>query len=213
MLHDLMRSWFELSRDLGYAGVFLMMAAESTIIPIPSEIIMPPAAYWAEQGHMSLPGVILAGGLGSTFGSSLCYWLTYTAGRAFVVRWGRYFLLPPARLELAERWLSEYAMSGVFLARLLPVVRHLIGFPAGLIRMPFWPFVGITFFGSTLWCTVLGVFGARTLGKSPDLLNDPSELAHVIKSELWWFVALVVMLGGGWLFVKWFQLRKKPAPT
>lgn len=208
MFHDLMKTWFEWSRDAGYAGVFTMMALESTIVPVPSEIIMPPAGYWAAQGKMSLPGVILAGGLGSTFGSSLCYLLTYTLGRAFVLRWGKYFLLPPERLALAEAWLAQFALPGVFLARLLPVVRHLIGFPAGLVRMPFLPFAGVTFVGSTLWCGVLAIFGQKTLGARPDLLEDPSALAHVVKHDLMWFVLLVAGLGAGWLFIKWYQTRK-----
>ncbi|MBM4366750.1 MAG: DedA family protein [Deltaproteobacteria bacterium] len=207
-LHEAMRTWFEWSRDAGYLGVFVMMGLESTIVPVPSEIIMPPAGYWASQGKMSMPGVILAGGVGSTVGSSLCYWFTYTAGRAFVLRWGRYFLLPPDKLELAEKWLAQFALGGVFLARLLPVVRHLIGFPAGLVRMPFWPFAGVTFVGSTLWCAVLALFGAKTLGKRPDLLDDPSALASVVKHDLLWFVAGIVALGAGWLFVKWYGNRK-----
>jgi membrane protein DedA with SNARE-associated domain len=212
MLHDLMVSWFEFVERWRYLGVFTMMALESTVVPIPSEIIMPPAAYWAQQGKMNIWGVILAGGLGSTFGSSLCYWLTYTAGRAFVARWGKYFLLPPARLELAERWLAQYALGGIFFARLLPVVRHLIGFPAGLMRIPFGAFVGITFVGSTLWCGILSWFGARTIGRRPDLLTDPSALSHVIKEDLIGFVLLVVGLGAGWLFVKWFGSRGSAAP-
>lgn len=211
MMHDLMRMWFEFTLEWGYLGVFLMMAAESTIIPIPSEIIMPPAAYWAEQGKFNIYGIILAGGLGSTFGSSLCYGFTYTLGRAFVLRWGRYFLLPPAKLELAERWLNQYALGGVFFARLLPVVRHLIGFPAGLVRMPFLPFVGITFVGSTLWCAVLSFFGAKTIGQRPDLLDDPTALSEVLKHDLLWFVLLVAGLFGGWLFVKWFGGRSAAA--
>lgn len=211
MFHDLMRTWFEFTLEWGYLGVFLMMALESTVVPIPSEIIMPPAAYWAAQGKFSLPGIILAGGLGSTFGSSLCYALTYTLGRAFVVRWGRYFLLPPERLELAERWLAQYALGGVFLARLLPVVRHLIGFPAGLIRVPFWKFAAVTFVGSTAWCGVLGVFGAKTIGQRPDLLQDPGALSEVMKGDLLWFVVLVAAVGGGWLFVKWFGSRGRAA--
>lgn len=187
-----------------------MMALESTIVPIPSEIIMPPAAYWAEQGKMNIWGVILAGGTGSTFGSTLCYGFTYYAGRAFVQRWGKFFLLPPARLELAEAWLNQYALGGVFFARLLPVVRHLIGFPAGLLRFPLWSFMGVTFVGSTLWCTVLAFFGARTLGQHPDLLANPEQLSHTLKAELIWFVLLVAGLGAGWFFVKWFQSRRVP---
>jgi membrane protein DedA with SNARE-associated domain len=211
MFHELLKVWFEWSRDMGYFGVFAMMAIESTIVPIPSEIIMPPAGYWAEQGQMSLWGVILAGGLGSTFGSSLCYWFTRTLGRAFLLRYGKLMLLPPERLELAERWLSEYALGGIFLARLLPVVRHLIGFPAGLVRVPFGAFAGITFVGSTLWCSILAVFGARTIGRQPDLLNDPEALSRAVRDNLLWFILLVVGLGAGWFFVKWFGSRRKTA--
>lgn len=212
-LHEAMRTWFEWSRDAGYLGVFVMMGLESTIVPVPSEIIMPPAGYWASQGKMSMPGVILAGGVGSTVGSSLCYWFTYTAGRAFVLRWGRYFLLPPDKLELAEKWLAQFALGGVFLARLLPVVRHLIGFPAGLVRVPFVPFATITFIGSTLWCGILAVFGHQTLGDRADLLTDPAALSHAVKDDLLWFVGLVVALFAGWVFVQWFGKRGTAAPA
>ncbi len=209
MLHDMMVAWFEFTKEWGYTGVFLMMALESTIVPIPSEIIMPPAAYYAAQGDLSLPGVILAGGLGSTFGSALCYGFTWWVGRAFVLRWGRYFLLPPDKLELAERWLADFALVGVFFSRLLPVVRHLIGFPAGLMRVPFLPFCLVTFVGSTLWCAVLGFYGARTIGARPDLLDNPEALSDVVKHDLLWFVLLVVGLVAGWLFVKWYGRRGK----
>ena len=207
MFHQLLKLWFEWSRDMGYLGVFLMMALESTIIPVPSEIIMPPAGYWAAQGRMSLPLVILAGGLGSTFGSLLCYWFSRTLGRAVLVRYGKWLLLPPERLDLAEKWLVRYAVAGVFLARLLPVVRHLIGFPAGLVRMPVWVFTLVTFAGSTLWCAVLAIFGAQTIGKQPDLLENPDALLAAVKGNLFWFVLLVVGLGAGWMFVQWFGQR------
>ena len=211
MFHELLKAWFEWSRDMGYFGVFFMMALESTIIPVPSEIIMPPAGYWAAQGQMSLPGVILAGGLGSTFGSALCYWFSRTVGRVVLTRYGRWLLLPPERLELAERWLAQFALGGVFLARLLPVVRHLIGFPAGLVRVPFGQFTAVTFVGSTLWCAILAIFGARTIGQQPGLINDPAALSQAIKANLLWFVLLVVGLGAGWMFVKWFGSRGRAA--
>lgn len=195
---------------MGYIGVFLMMALESTIVPVPSEIIMPPAGYWAQQGQLSLIGVIFAGGLGSTFGSTLCYWFSRTLGRSFIDRYGKYLLLPPARMEMAERWLANFALPGVFLSRMLPIVRHLIGFPAGLVRMPFGPFIGVTFVGSTLWCAVLALFGARTIGQQPGLLDDPAALSAAIKDNLLWFVLLIVGLGAGWMFVKWFSLRGRP---
>jgi membrane protein DedA with SNARE-associated domain len=209
MFQELLKTWFEWSRDMGYLGVFAMMALESTIVPIPSEIIMPPAGYWAAQGQMSLAGVILAGGSGSTFGSILCYWFSRTVGRSVLARYGKWLLLPPERLELAERWLAEFALGGVFLARLLPVVRHLIGFPAGLVRMPFGPFTAVTFIGSTLWCAILAVFGARTIGRQPGLIDDPAALSQAVKDNLLWFVVMVVGLGAGWMFVKWFGSRRR----
>ncbi len=212
-MHELMKFWFESVREWGYTGVFVMMAIESTIIPIPSEIIMPPAAYWAAQGEYNFWGMVLAGAAGSTFGSSLCYAFTYWVGRAFVLRWGRYFLLPPDKLELAERWLADYALSGVFFARLLPVLRHLIGFPAGLVRVPFAAFAATTFVGSFLWCTILAWVGAETIGKRPDLLSDPDALEHVLREDLLWFIGLVIAVGGGWLLVKWYGKRNNTAAT
>lgn len=208
MFHELLKTWFQWSHDAGYLGVFLFMALESTIVPIPSEVILPPAAYWAAQGQMSLPLVILSGGLGSTFGSTATYGFTWWVGRAFVQRWGRFLLLPPERLALAEEWLGQFALGGVFFARLLPVVRHLIGFPAGLLRFPLWPFIAVTFLGSTLWSTVLSVWGSRVLGAHPELLSDPDAMGTVLRKEMLSFVLLIAGLAGGWLFVRLYQTRR-----
>ncbi len=208
MLHDLIAAWFENVEQWGYTGVFLMMALESTIVPIPSEVIMPPAAYWAAQGHMSLGGVILAGAAGSTFGSASTWAFSYVVGRAFLLRYGRWILVSPHHLELAERWLKDFALWGVFFARLLPVVRHLIGFPAGLVRTPFLPFCAVTFVGSFLWCGILSWFGAKTLGSRPDLLTDPSALAEVLRHDLLWFVGLVALLVVAWLGVHLYGRRR-----
>jgi membrane protein DedA with SNARE-associated domain len=100
-------------------------------------------------------------------------------------------------------------LGGVFLARLLPVVRHLIGFPAGLVRVPFGQFTAVTFVGSTMWCAILATFGARTIGQQPGLMNDPEALSQAIKANLLWFVLMVVGLGAGWMFVKWFGSRNR----
>lgn len=212
MLHELIRWWFDTVQEWGYAGVFFLMALESTIVPIPSEVIIPPAAYAAAQGKMSFWGVVLAGAAGSTFGSALCYGFTYTVGRAFVARWGRYFLLPQDKLDLAERWLAEYAVGGVFFARLLPVLRHLIGFPAGLVRMPFATFCAVTFVGSFVWSAVLAWVGASVLGKHQDMLSNPDALRHALSQELLPFVLFVAGLGAAFLFVKLYA-RKAAAAT
>jgi len=91
----------------------------------------------------------------------------------------------------------------------LPVVRHLIGFPAGLVRMPFGTFTLVTFVGSTLWCAILAIFGAQTIGKQPGLIDDPEAMMQAVKGNLIWFLLLVAGLGAGWMFVKWFGQRKR----
>src|SRR5271167_3350508 len=104
------------------------MALESTFVPIPSETIIPPAAYLAHtQGQLSLPGVVLAGTIGSWVGACFMYWAARGLGRPFVLRFGPYVGLAARKIELAERWSARYGWAGVFLSRLLPVIRHLIG--------------------------------------------------------------------------------------
>ena len=129
--------WFQWVHDWGYPGIIVLMAMESSIVPIPSEVVIPPAAYWAAQGRYSFWGVVLAGTVGSYLGAAATYWVVRWLGRPLLVRYGRYVFCPEDKLLRAERWLARYEAGGVFFARLVPVVRHLIGIPAGLVRMPF----------------------------------------------------------------------------
>ena len=146
------------------------MALESTFVPIPSEVIIPPAAYLAHtQGQMSLLGIILAGTAGSWIGAAAMYWASRLLGRPLVLRFGRYVLLSPAKIELAERWAARYESAGVFFSRLLPVIRHLIGIPVGILRMDFLWYALATLAGSLLWCSVLAWLG-KTIGQHPELL-------------------------------------------
>ena len=196
MFHSLLRLWFELVRDWGYWGVALMMAIESTVFPLPSEVVVPPAAYWATQGHMSFWGVVVAATLGSWLGSGLSYGVARTLGRTLILRYGKYVFVPEKKWLLAERWIRHYSVAGIFFARLLPVVRHLVSLPAGAARMPFGVFTTMTLLGSFLWCTVLAWFGARVLADEPRLLQDPEALVHVLKEKLLWFVAAALVLFG-----------------
>jgi membrane protein DedA with SNARE-associated domain len=147
------------------------MALESTLVPIPSETIIPPAAYLAHtRGEFSILGVVLAGTAGSWIGASVMYWAARWLGRPFVIRFGRYVAVPPSKIELAERWSAHYGWAGVFFSRLLPVIRHLIGVPAGVLKLDFRWYSAATLAGSLLWCSVLAWLG-MTVGSHPELLK------------------------------------------
>jgi membrane protein DedA with SNARE-associated domain len=154
----------------GYWLIFGLMALESTLVPIPSEVIIPPAAYLAHtQGQFSFVGVVLAGTAGSWAGASVMYWAARLLGRPLIVRFGRYVGLGAAKIDLAERWCAHYGLPGVFFSRLLPVIRHLVGIPTGILRMDFRWYTLATLVGSLLWCTVLAWLGTA-LGQHPELL-------------------------------------------
>jgi membrane protein DedA with SNARE-associated domain len=119
MLHELIKIWFGWVETWGYLGVFVLMALESTVVPVPSEIVMPPAAFWAAQGRMSFTGVILAGTLGSYVGSVINYTVSKAVGKPLVQRYGRYFLVSPEKLEMSQSWVRQFGMPGIFAARLL----------------------------------------------------------------------------------------------
>ena len=196
MFHELFATWMKLTLDWGYAGVFGMMAVESTVFPLPSEVIVPPAAYWAQQGHLHFWGVVIAATLGSWFGSAISYLVARSVGRPLILKYGRYVFVPEKKWLLAEEWIRHYSAVGIFFARLLPVVRHLVSLPAGAARMPFGTFSLMTLLGSFLWSWVLAWFGAQVLGGEPRLMQDPDALIHVLKVKLVWFVvAAAVMLG------------------
>lgn len=153
-----------------YWLIAALMALESTVVPIPSEMVIPPAAYLAHtEGQMSLVGIVLAGTAGSWVGATVMYWAARFLGRGLVLRFGPYIGLPAKKIDMAERWAARYGSWGVFFSRLLPVIRHLIGIPAGILRMDYRWYALATLIGSLLWCSVLSWLGA-TIGRHPDLL-------------------------------------------
>jgi membrane protein DedA with SNARE-associated domain len=214
VLHELMRFWFERVEAWGYLGVFVMMAIESTVLPLPSEVVIPPAAYYASQGRFSFWGVVVAATLGSWVGSAVSYGVARVVGRPIVLRYGKYVLVPEPKWLMAEAWIRRYGAAGIFFSRLLPVVRHLVSLPAGAARLSFPVFTTMTLLGSLIWSTVLAWFGARVLGDEPRLLHDPAALERVLRTKLLWFVLGAVVLLALYVLVEVLGRRlKKAAPS
>ncbi|MBL9143367.1 MAG: DedA family protein [Verrucomicrobiaceae bacterium] len=195
MLHQFILTWFQWVQDWGYLGVIILMAMESSIFPVPSEVVMPPAAFLAAQGKLSLWGVILAGTFGSWLGSAITYAISRWLGRPFVLKFGKYFFISPEKLERAEVFMQRYEAGGIFFARLLPVVRHLISIPAGIVRMPFGKFSAMTIIGSFIWCAILSWYGKGIAERNPDLMKDPEAMIHAIKHESLGIIAGIAVIG------------------
>lgn len=142
-----------------YLGIFLLMAVESANVPIPSEITMPFSGFLVARGELNFWLVVTAGAVGNLAGSLAMYWLGFWGGRPLCERYGRWLFLRPKELERAERWFQNWGDVIIFVSRLVPGVRTFISFPAGILRMKFWPFVGLTFLGSYPWSIALTYIG------------------------------------------------------
>jgi len=207
-VHHWLTIWFQWVHDWGYPGIIVLMAMESSIVPIPSEVVIPPAAYWAAQGRYSFLGVVVAGTVGSYIGAAATYWAARWLGRPLLLKYGKYVFCPEQKVLRAERWLARYEAGGVFFARLVPVIRHLIGIPAGLVRMPFGVYSLMTIIGAGLWCYVLAWFGGNILGDHPDLVRDPALLVDAMKARSIWVGGFALLLCA--LYVLVMRLTAKP---
>lgn len=189
MLSSLLEWYLGALDQGGYLLVAALMAMESSIIPLPSEFVIPPAAHLAHsRGVMSLTGVVVAGTIGSWVGASVMYWLSRLLGRPLLLRYGRYVLITAEKIEHAEAWASHYGTMGVFISRLLPVIRHLIGIPAGIVRLNFWWYSLATVVGSALWCSVLAWVGV-TAGQDPEVLAGSVHRISLWVGGLMLFIA------------------------
>jgi membrane protein DedA with SNARE-associated domain len=188
----------------GYWLVALLMTFESSVFPLPSEFVIPPAALLAYQEHgmSGVIGVVLAGGIGSWFGATIMYWASRLAGRPLVMRYGRLVFISPEKVAAAELWAGQYGSFGIFFSRVLPVVRHLIGIPAGIVRMDFRLYSLYTFAGSTVWCAVLAWAGVQA-GQDKALMRG--DLHRVTL----WVTGAFLVLGSLYYFFVHRQMRAK----
>lgn len=197
----------------GFPLVALLMAVESSIVPLPSEVVIPPAAHlaWTEGldfmgvhvgGWTAQIGLVIAGAIGSWVGATAMYWASRWAGRPLVMRYGKYFFIPAHKVEGAERWAASYGAFGIFASRLLPVVRHLIGIPAGIVRMNYLQFSIYTLIGSGVWSAVLCWLGVK-VG------------ADISKGEMhkvtYWLFGFLVVVGVMYYFFVHRQMKAQSA--
>ncbi len=198
MLQDFLIWYADALEEGGYLLVGFLMALESSVVPLPSEVVIPPAAHIAHtRGGMTLVGVVLAGTIGSWVGAAVMYWTSRLLGRPLLMRYGHWVMITPAKIEAAEAWSAKFGTMGVFVSRLLPVIRHLIGIPAGVVRLNFGWYSLATLVGSGIWCSVLAWVGV-TAGQDMALMRGDLH-------------ALALWVGGGALalgVIYWFFVHR-----
>ena len=185
----------------GYAGIVFLMTLESSVVPVPSELVIPPAGILAARGEMNLLLVIIFGVAGSLIGAIICYWISWLLGRAVILiladhKYAKLLHITPAKVEQVENFFLKYGSVSIFIARLLPVVRHLISIPAGFSKMNFGKFVLYTFLGSLIWVSALAV-GGFYLGRQIELIiKNFKVIAEIL-------MAVAVLAGAFfWLYRK-----------
>jgi membrane protein DedA with SNARE-associated domain len=146
-------------RDVGYPGVFVLITLESTLVPIPSELVMPFAGFMASQGEFSLPVILVINSVGALLGSAISYWIGVAGGKPFLVKYGKYFLVRQHDIVRTEAFFAKHGKATILIGRFLPVIRHVISVPAGIARMPLRGFFLQTFLGSTIWGGTLILLG------------------------------------------------------
>jgi membrane protein DedA with SNARE-associated domain len=207
-LKDILQLNVDLVAAGGYAGILVLMAIESSFVPFPSEVVVPPAGYLAARGEMSLPWVMASAVGGSLLGAWFNYWFAIRVGRPFFRRYGKWFLVSERNLDRAEAFFARHGEIGTFVGRLIPGVRQLVSLPAGMARMNFARFTLFTALGAGLWCGVLyGIgYSVGKAGRHLDLDRIQDESMHVF---LRWVAPALLVLVAAYVF--WWRRRRAKA--
>lgn len=187
-MHTLIEWLLTTIGTMGYPGILLLMAMESSVIPVPSELVMPPAGFLAFQGKMSMPLAILCGTCGSLVGAYINYFVSRHLGRPLILKYGKYVLIPPDKFERVEHFFLQHGEISTFIGRLLPVIRHLISIPAGLAGMNHLRFSLYTLLGAGIWCTILAWIG-YAIGENQKLIMQYSH-----KAVAWVIVCSAILI-------------------
>jgi membrane protein DedA with SNARE-associated domain len=199
-MHELLKWLVDTISTVGYPGIVFLMFVESTFIPLPSEIVIPPAGYLISQNKMSWMGVILSGTIGSVLGALFNYTLAVYLGRPFILKYGKYFGVSQKHFFQGEKFFLKHGNISTFIGRLILGLRHYISFPAGLCRMNLAKFCFYTAAGAAIWVGVLAYIG-YFVG------NNQEKVAEVTKQ---WSIVIIlgcVLLVVGYIF--WHRRKSK----
>ena len=195
---------------VGYIGVAIWVAIESVIVPIPSELILPFAGFLVGEGVViepltgqpwTLALVVVAGTMGATVGALIAYAIGYWGGRPLILRWGRFLRITPEDLDKVETFFTRYGAAASFFGRLIPVVRSLVSFGAGVGRMPIVPFTIYTILGSVPFTFVL-VFVGVQLGANWE------SIGAVIKQFEYVILGIIVLIVAAFVWLRFGRGRR-----
>ena len=204
MLEKLIHGLLHGLLDLGYPGIVALMAMESSILPVPSELVMSPAGYWVAKGEMNAVLVVLSGVVGSIIGALANYAGALYLGRPFIRRFGKYVLLTERSLERSERFFQAHGEISTLIGRMIPVVRHLISIPAGIARMPLPRFITYTGLGALIWCSILTWVG-WFLGQHEDALPSAQEIQRYATKAL--LIVIPALFVVALVYTWWYRRR------
>ena len=198
--------------NLNYGTILFLMLLESTVVPVPSEFVVTPAAYHAASGNLDVFLVILFVTIGADLGASVNYVVAYYVGRPVIYRfanskWGKMCLLNQEKVEKSEKYFDDHGIVATLTGRLIPGIRHLISIPAGLAKMNYWKFLLYTTIGAGVWHSILAALGWYLHAIVPeDQLNDKiTEYAEYIKIVIIGIVVIAI----GYFVIRHFLKRKK----
>lgn len=198
--------------NLNYTTIFILMLLESTVVPVPSELVVSPAAYHAAGGHLNVLLVVLFATIGADVGASINYVAAYFLGRPIIYKFanshiGHLCLLNQEKVEKSEKYFYDHGVVATLTGRLIPGIRHLISIPAGLAKMPYWKFLFYTTIGAGVWHSILAALGWYLHSFVPeDQLNDKlTEYGEYIK----WGIIAIVLVAIVWFAVQHSMKKKK----
>lgn len=201
--------------NLNYGTIFFLMLLESTVIPVPSEFVVSPAAYHAAGGNLNIVLVILFATIGADCGATINYLAGYYLGRPIIYkfansRWGRACLLNQEKVEKSEKYFYDHGVFATLTGRLIPGIRHLISIPAGLAKMKFWQFLLYTTLGAGLWNCILAALGwyLHTIVPEQQLTAKIMEYSDYIKVFIMALVGITLL----YFLIRWCMKRKKNTP-